>query len=289
MLVPDFNTQGKKFPSKLGLTEGSQTDVTNSNSIQFHPKSHSIISFGNHESSVLETTNKLLLTGDLFFNKELIIDHLGLKDSLRKKKDSKIFFGISNSKDYTGTFYNDFIINCNVKPTHQELPNYTGRIFEISYSKKTNDYQIYMIHNSMCLYYQIEQIFYFESDREYLILIGKFFLTVIQREAQNKKFVNIKLELIEDENDNGEEFEFSEDDSPITIGRINSKITINNSSISKSHAVIEFSESEKKFLYKDVKSTNGSVLIMKEDDSLKIKGNMKFKLNDIIFHILELP
>ena len=30
---------------------------------------------------------------------------------LRNKKDGQTFFGLSNIKDYTGTYYNDFILN----------------------------------------------------------------------------------------------------------------------------------------------------------------------------------
>ena len=43
------------------------------------------------------------------------------------------------------------------------------------------------------------------------------------------------------------------------------------------------------FYFKDCGSTNGSILLMKEDDSLKIKGEMNFKLENIPFKIMELP
>ena len=50
-----------------------------------------------------------------------------------------------------------------------------------------------------------------------------------------------------------------------------------------------FSKENKNFYYQDLKSTNGSILYMREDDTLKIKGEMRCKLNDIIFKILEIP
>jgi hypothetical protein len=84
-------------------------------------------------------------------------------------------------------------------------------------------------------------------------------------------------------------FVFGETSVPISIGRINCLLNINHSSISKTHAVIDFSNDSKKFYFKDLKSTNGTTLIMKEDDSLRIKGEMKFKLDNIPFKLWEMP
>ena len=42
------------------------------------------------------------------------------------------------------------------------------------------------------------------------------------------------------------------------------------------------------FIYKDAKSTNGSTLLIKEDDILIIKGEMNFKLEDLSFKIKEI-
>ena len=66
---------------------------------------------GNFEEEKSPQAKKLLLTGELFFNKELIITHYGLINSRRKKNDNQTFFGITEGNDYTGTPYNDFIIN----------------------------------------------------------------------------------------------------------------------------------------------------------------------------------
>ena len=41
------------------------------------------------------------------------------------------------------------------------------------------------------------------------------------------------------------------------------------------------------FYYKDCGSTNGSTLLIREDDSLKLNGDMNFKLEDISFTIKE--
>ena len=42
------------------------------------------------------------------------------------------------------------------------------------------------------------------------------------------------------------------------------------------------------FFYKDENSTNGSTLLIKEDDFLKLRGKMSFKLEDMAFNIREI-
>ena len=74
-------------------------------------------------------------------------------------------------------------------------------------------------------------------------------------------------------------------DIPIRIGRVNSSINIPKPSISKNHGIIDISNNL--FFYNDMKSTNGSTLLLKEDDYLKIKGEMNFKLEDFSFKIKE--
>ena len=50
----------------------------------------------NQEEKVTEMGSKLLLSGELFFWKEIIIQTNGIKNSLRKEKDDHVFFGIKN-------------------------------------------------------------------------------------------------------------------------------------------------------------------------------------------------
>ena len=169
------------------------------------------------------------------------------------------------------------------------IQEHHGRIFGISFSKITNDYQIYMMNANYYLNYDITNSFYFQNEKENLIILGKLLMTIVQKDNSNrKKVLDIKIES--EDNEEGEQnYTFEEKDSPISIGRNNCSINLNYSFISKKHSVIEFSKEYSKFYYKDLMSTNGSILILKEEDSLKIKGDMKFKLNDVNFHILELP
>ena len=59
----------------------------------------------NQEEKVNEMGSKLLLSGELFFWKEIIIQTNGIKNSLRKEKDDHVFFGIKNKSNYAGAMF----------------------------------------------------------------------------------------------------------------------------------------------------------------------------------------
>ena len=87
------------------------------------------------------------------------------------------------------------------------------------------------------------------------------------------------------ENEKPKKYSFTQKETPIKIGRINCSITIAKPSISKLHSIIDYKDDN--FYYKDCGSTNGSTLLIREDDTLKLKGEMSFKLEDIPFKITE--
>ena len=118
------------------------------------------------------------------------------------------------------------------------------------------------------------------------MLLGRVELVMTTRKNEHKKFIDIQVWV---ENGAEENHTFSEDELPITIGRVASSLTIQNPSVSKKHGVLDYSTECEAFYYKDLGSTNSSVLLIKEDDTLRIKGDMKFRLGDIQFRILELP
>ena len=87
------------------------------------------------------------------------------------------------------------------------------------------------------------------------------------------------------ENEKPKKYFFRPKEMPIKIGRINCNINITKPSISKIHSVIDFTDDN--FYYKDCGSTNGSTLVIKKDDTLKISGTMNFKLENKSFKIKE--
>jgi len=160
-----------------------------------------------------------------------------------------------------------------------------GKVFEIILDRREKVYILYYRHNSLLLYYQINDTLYFELDKDYFLILGDIFLSVTVRKTMNtnEKRINFRVEV---ENEKPKKYSYEQKDVPIKIGRANCHINIPNPSISKLHSIIDFANDM--FYYSDKKSTNGSTLLLKEDDILKIKGEMNFKLEDIPFKIKEI-
>ena len=241
-----------------------------------------------------ENFSKLLLTGDLFFGKELIITDTGMINSKRNKKDGFTFFGINNSKDITGQFNNDFIINFK-KGEHDKgtIQTESGKVFEIIFNKKNKEYSLFFINPYLYLYYKVNNFVYFYPQRDYFLFVGKIFLSIFIQKESNEYTINIQVDNTCENNENKEELNkkyiFNQNKNIIRIGRANCDINIGEKCISKIHGIIEFSKINQMFYYKDMNSTNGTTLLIKKDDSLKIKGEMNFKLEDVPFKIQEIP
>ena len=252
------------------------------------------ISFISENNEKKENFSKLLLTGDLFFNKEIIINECGMVNSKRNKKDGYTVFGLKNSVDISGKLNNDFIIN--FKKDKDEVGNIetqTGKVFEIKFNKDKKEYTLYFINPFLYLYYKINNFVYFYPGREYFLFVGKIFLYIAIEKKGNEQIINIQVDNTCKDIKNPEEinkkYSFNEKKSTITIGRMNCDINICEKCISKSHGIIEFSKINHKFYYKNMSSTNGTTLLVKKGDFLKIKGEMNFKLEDVSFKIQEIP
>lgn len=174
----ELNTTNQNYMIKEANQKTSLTLVTFSN---FQQKESGSI----RESPL---SSKLLISGELFWNKNIIIDYFGMKNGLRKKQDGQAYFGLFNNKDYTGSYLNDLVLNFTYVKT--KSTNSTGRVFDISFQKKTNDFQLYMIHSNLVLNYHIENYFYFDYDREYYMMLGKVFMTFSTRKKDKMYYNN---------------------------------------------------------------------------------------------------
>ena len=252
------------------------------------------LSFISEKNSEKKNYSKLLLTGDLFFNKEIIINESGMINSKRNKKDGYTIFGLKNSLDLSGQLNNDFIIN--FKRDEGEIENIeteTGKVFEIIFNKKRKEYTLYFINPYLYLYFKINNFVYFYPGKDYFLFVGKIFFSINIEKKGNEQIINIQVDNTSNDIENAEKinqkFSFSSEKKSIKIGRVNCDINVYEKCISKVHGVIEFSKINQKFYYKDMKSTNGTTLLIKKDDFLKIKGEMFFKLEDVTFKIQEIP
>ena len=236
-----------------------------------------------------ENYSKLLLTGDLFFSKEIIIMDTGMLNSKRNKKDGFTIFGLRNTKDI------DFILNFD-KPIDEvgNMEAISGKVFEIVFNKKTKEYTLYFINPYLYLYYKINNYIYFFPQRDYFLFVGKIFLSINIEKVGNEQIININVDNTsenkeENEEEKNKKYSFNQNKNTITIGRMNCDINISEKCISKVHGTIEFSKINQQFFYKDMNSTNGTTLLIKKNDFIKINGEMNFKLEDVNFKIQEIP
>ena len=237
-----------------------------------------------------ENFSKLLLTGDLFYGKEIIITVTGMIGSKRNKQDGFTVFGIKNTVDHSGHLNNDFIINFN--KSYDEIGNVeteSGKVFEIVFNKKKKEYTLYFLNPYLYLFYKINNFVYFYPQKDYYIFVGKIFLSINVEKQENEQIINVQVDNTYENKEDQQKYSFSQNKYIITIGRGNCDIMIPESFISKIHGIIEFSKINQKFYYKDMNSTNGTTLLIKKDDFLRLKGEMNFKLEDVSFRIQEIP
>ena len=248
----------------------------------------------NNNGKKKENYSKLLLSGDLFFGKKIIINDCGMINSKRNKQDGYTVFGLTNSVDISGNLNSDFIIN--FKRDKDQIGNIdteSGKVFEIKFNKRKKEYTLYFINPYLYLYYKINNFLYFYQGIDYLFFVGKIFISINIEKNGNEQIINIQVdntnEKIQNTNEINKKYTFSENQMPIRIGRLNCDINITEKCISKVHGIIEFSKINQIFYYKNMNSSNGTTLLVKKGDFLKIKGEMNFKLEDVTFKIQEIP
>ena len=243
----------------------------------------------NVDDNLANINIKLILTGELFLDKKIVIDKNGMKNRLRKTFNGVTIFGYSKNNIIPNEPLYDYYFDYDITKIKNNFQNNNkeknkGKVFEIFLDKNEKKYILYYVHKSFYLYYKINDKLFFDIDKDYYLILGDIYLTInIKRSINsNAKIINIEVELDEDT----KKYTFNQKDVPIKIGRVNCSIDIPKSSISKLHSIIDFSNNT--FLYKDAESTNGSTLLIKEDDIIKIQGEMNFKLEDVPFTIEEI-
>ena len=235
---------------------------------------------------------KLLLSGELFFDKELIITNEGMIEGKRLKKDGRAVFGLQKTKDLSGNPNNDFIINYPIiKDDDINYQSETQNVFQIEFDKIDKEYYLYFLHQTLFLYYKITSYVYFSPKKKYILFVGYIFISIDIKYHNDEQYIYIDIDNENQLNKNeiGVNYKFSQKKSIIRIGRNNCDININEKCISKIHGIIQFSEANNQFFYRDLNSTNGTTLLVKRNDSLRINGEMNFKLEDIPFKIQEVP
>ena len=255
-------------------------------------KSLSIVSFSNlkvkegkeslnqnFDTEVLSTV-ELKLIGEIFWNKELYVDRIGLKIGNRIKKNGITIFGLGETEDSNGNNVIDFILNIpGGKIPYQNNNTKNNPLFSIEYDKNEDYFVLNIINKELKIYHYIDYEFLIQNGSYLEFVVGKIFFYIKAPKNENDNYFNIEVE--------GVNYNFNKiEDCPITIGRSNCKINIKNNSISKNHAVINYIEEKNCLFIKDLESTNGTYFILGEKcTSFKILKDMDFKILDYKFSI----
>ena len=233
----------------------------------------------NFDTEVLSTV-ELKLIGEIFWNKEIYIDRIGLKIGNRIKKNGITIFGLGETEDSNGKNVIDFILNIpGGKIPYQNNNSKNNPLFSIEYDKNEDYFVLNIINKELKIYHYIDYEFLIQNGSYLEFVVGKIFFYIEAPKNENDNYFNIEVE--------GVNYNFNKiEDCPITIGRSNCKINIKNNSISKNHAVINYIEEKNCLFIKDLESTNGTYFILGEKcTSFKILKDMDFKILEYKFSI----
>ena len=137
----------------------------------------------------IENRKKIILSGELFFGKKILITPNGLNNKFIKRNKRSTFFGIKNLYDFNWNPYNDYLINVSKV---KEKNNVTGdggggtegkggpkkeikirvaeekstRVFKIFYDKENDEYKFIYLEQSLLFYYIIENKFILEKNKK---------------------------------------------------------------------------------------------------------------------------
>ena len=265
-------------------------NINNNYNLNSFDKNSSIITFSNikvkegksninqfFDTEVL-STQELKLIGEIFWNKDLYIDKIGLKIGNRIKKNGNTIFGLGEQEDLNGNIIIDFILNLPGGKIESMVPlSKNNPLFSIDYDKNEEFFEMILINKQLKIFYNIENEFYLKNDSILEFMIGKIPIIIKGPKNENDNYFSIQVE--------GDIYNYDKTkDVPISIGRSNSNINIKNNSISKKHAIID---NLNDCLYiKDLNSTNGTFFVINEKwPSIKISRDMNFKICDCKFSI----
>ena len=225
--------------------------------------SESIISFSNLKVKTMKKNQKIIdtlvlnareifLEGEIFFNKVIIIDKLGLKNDRRNEQNGITIFGISDDMNKPNSGI-DFNLNLSKK----KLKNKKDKnipLFKIEYLKNEDIYTISVIKDVKMLLY-IEHDFLIENNTSLEFMIGKVSIIINSPKDENDEKFHIEIE--------GKTYTYyKKKDLPITIGRVNTSIILKNTSISKVHSIIEYNDENNTLSIRDNNSTNGTYFVL---------------------------
>ena len=227
---------------------------------------------------------------NLFINhKDIIIDEFGMQGINNNETKGKLtFFGIDpkysdGNENEKELHKNDVIVSNEIM---KKKINKTMAIFYIYYDNRKCHYMLKSKTKEIYLSYIIQPNtpIPLDNNKKNYVKIGKVILSITIKTDEKLIYIKIKKgETIHNE----QNYYFSEDKTPINIGRTNCSINIKCDSVSKNHITIDYNKLNQKFFLTDNASTNGTQLVLNEGKTLQLSGDMNFNLGEQQFSIKE--
>ena len=192
--------------------------------------------------------------------------------------------------------YNKVFKKLNQNPNNNINNNENIVLFILKYDTNLDMFQLTSTIDDIPVELLLNYNYPLRFQQNYNILVGGMRIDIkVIKNDKNESILNIIVLNDEDkgENKNGNAksdiiYRFNPfiDRMPITIGRINCDICLNNISVSKLHAQIDYIYDYDEFFLTDCKSTNGTYFLLKSPlNSIYIKRELHFKLFESKFKI----
>ena len=167
-------------------------------------------------------------------------------------------------------------------------------LFILKYDTSLDMFQLISTQDSIPIELLLNYNYPLRFQQNYNILVGSIRLKLkVMKNEKNESILNLVVIFDEENNENKEEkneiiYRFNPfiDKMPVTVGRINCDINLNNISVSKLHAQIDYIYDYDEYFITDCKSTNGTYLLLKSPlNSIYVKRELHLKLFDSKFKI----
>lgn len=228
-----------------------------------------------------------------------------IKNNQKKKIQSISSLSSVNNNSVINKNYIDILLNLSynkiVKKLSQNPNNNINNnenivLFILKYDTNLDMFQLTSTIDDIPVELLLNYNYPLRFQQNYNILVGgmRIDLKIIKND-KNESILNVIVLSDGDKEDNKNGVVKSDiiykfnpfiDRMPITIGRINCDISLNNISVSKLHAQIDYIYDYDEFFLTDCKSTNGTYFLLKSPlNSIYIKRELHFKLFESKFKI----
>ena len=290
------NKTRKACEIKLGVSHNNGKQSSSSLIKNYDEKNNS-----NNNNSTNVKVNKKTSAPNVSHLSNKNIKLVSIKNNQKKKLQSISSMTSLNNNINKNV---DIILNLSYNKISKKLYENSNNInnnediilFILKYDTTLDLFQLISTEDSAPVELLINYNYPLRFQQNYNIIIGGIKIQLkVNKNEKNESILNV-IVLNSDKNGrnkNGEEkgdilYKFNPfiDKMPITIGRINCDINLNNIAVSKLNAQIDYIYDYDEFFITDCKSTNGTYLMLKDPlNTIAIKRDLQFKLFETKFKI----